>query len=128
MPDLMSSADNQAKYGLSWLCDFDPAKDAYESFCMQILSTILLDGPSAPFYKSIIEANKAPNFCPGAGYDHTTRQATFTIGVQGITVKDFQSSEDALFATLKEVRAKGIDRELFEKVLHQVEFAAKKTK
>jgi len=63
------------------LCNFNPSEDPYESFCIQVLSSILLEGPNAPFYKSIIESGLAPNFCPGAGFDHTTRQPTFTIGV-----------------------------------------------
>jgi Zn-dependent M16 (insulinase) family peptidase len=73
MPDLMSPADNQAKLGIAFLCDLLPAKDDYESFCLNILSSILLSGPNAPFYKAIIEEGIAPNFCPGAGYDSTTR-------------------------------------------------------
>lgn len=71
----------QAKLGLSFLCDFMPTEDPYEAFCMNILSTILLEGPNAPFYKSIIESQKAPAFCPGVGFDSSTRQATFTLGV-----------------------------------------------
>ena len=59
MPDLMTPADQQAKFALSFLCD-EPASDAYESFCLNILSTLLLQGPNAPFYKSIIEAQVAP--------------------------------------------------------------------
>lgn len=34
MPDLMSPAEKQTKLGLTFLCDFDPAKDPYESFCI----------------------------------------------------------------------------------------------
>lgn len=60
MPDLMSPAEQQAKYALSFLCDYIPAEDAYETFCLQILSSLLIDGPNAPFYKSIIEAQVAP--------------------------------------------------------------------
>ena len=60
MPDLMSPADQQAKFALTWLCDFIPAKDAYETFCLQILSALLLSGPNAPFYKSIVEGQVAP--------------------------------------------------------------------
>jgi len=41
----------------------------------------LFDGPNSPFYVRIIEEGVAPNFCPGVGYDHTTREATFTMGV-----------------------------------------------
>jgi Zn-dependent M16 (insulinase) family peptidase len=62
-----------------------------------VLASILLEGPNAPFYKSIIEAGKAPNFCPGAGFDHTTRQATYTIGVQGISNEEMNECEKALF-------------------------------
>lgn len=57
------------------------ANDPYQAFCMQILSSLLFDGPNSPFYKRIIEAGVAPNFCPGYGYDHTTKEATFTMGV-----------------------------------------------
>ena len=56
MPDLMSPAEQQAKFALSFLCDFIPAENAYEAFCLQILSSLLLEGPNAPFYKSVIEA------------------------------------------------------------------------
>lgn len=93
-----------------------------------MLSSILLEGPNAPFYKSIIESGLAPNFCPGAGFDHTTRQPTFTIGVQGITNKDLKESEKALFETLANVVKTGIDKSQFEETLHQVEMSAKKTK
>ena len=118
MPDLMSPAEQQAKFALSFLCDYIPAEDAYETFCLQILSNILLHGPNAPFFKSIIEAQIAPQLCPGAGFDHSTRQATFTLGVQGIKINDFKKVEDVLFATLEEVRANGIDANLFEQTLH----------
>ena len=51
---------------------------------MQILASLMFDGPNSPFYKHIIEAGVAPNYCPGYGYDSSTREATFTMGVQGI--------------------------------------------
>ena len=114
MPDLMSPADQQAKYALSFLCDFIPAENAYEAFCLQLLSTLLLSGPNAPFYKSIIESQVAPQFCPGAGFDHTPRQATFTVGVQGIKTNDFKKVEEVLFQTLQDVKENGIDPNLFE--------------
>ena len=56
MPDLMTPAEQQAKFALSFLCDFIPAENSYETFCLQILSTLLMQGPNAPFYKSIIES------------------------------------------------------------------------
>ena len=80
MPDLMSEADTQTKMGVSFLCN-NAAKETYESFCLSILSSLLFDGPNTPFYKKIIEEGIAPNFCPGFGYDSSTKEATFTMGV-----------------------------------------------
>lgn len=128
-PDLMSPADQQAKYALSFFCsDLYTARDSYESFCMQILSVLLLDGPNAPFYKSIIEAGVAPQLCPGAGFDSSSMQGDFTVGVQGIRQDDFKKVEDVLFSTLEDVRKNGVDTKLFEQTLHQLEFGIKRTK
>ena len=97
MPDLMSPAETQSKLGIAFLCDVLPSANEYESFCLNILSSMLLNGPNAPFYKAIIEEGIAPNFCPGSGYDSSTRQPTFTVGVQGVTINDFTNSEKVIF-------------------------------
>ena len=92
MPDLMSEPNMQTKLGISYLCN-QQNEDPYEAFCMQILASLMFDGPNSPFYKRIIEAGVAPNFCPGYGYDSTTKEATFTMGVQGIQLEDIKKSE-----------------------------------
>jgi presequence protease len=127
MPDLMGEADLQTKLGISYLAN-QISEDPYESFCLQILSSLMMDGPNSPFYKRIIEAGVAPNFCPGAGYDCTTKEATFTMGVQGIKLEDVRACEKALYETLQEVAEKGIEERFFETILHQVEFNGKRTK
>ena len=56
MPDMMTPAEQQAKFALDFLCNFIPSENPYEAFCLQILSALLLEGPNAAFYKSVIEA------------------------------------------------------------------------
>jgi hypothetical protein len=85
---------------------------------MQILSSLLFDGPNAPFYKSIIEGGIAPSFCPGNGYDYTTKEAVFTMGVQGVKLEDIKKCEKALYDTLNEVVKNGIEERFFETTLH----------
>ena len=51
---------------------------------MGILSELLFDGPNGPFYQAFIESGIAPSFCPGAGYDNSTKQAAFLIGVSNV--------------------------------------------
>jgi Zn-dependent M16 (insulinase) family peptidase len=114
MPDLMSPADKQSKLGLFFLLDFDPATDPYEAFCIRVMENVILEGPNAPFYKNIIEAGVAPSLCPGAGFDHTSRQATFTLGVEGVSTEELKVAEKALFDTLAEIGRDGIERSMFE--------------
>ena len=128
MPDTMSPAETQSKLGLSFLLDTVPSEDPYEAFCLQILSQLLLDGPNTPFYKAIIEKNVAPQYCPGTGFDHSTKQAKFTLGVQGVKKDDFDGIEKVIFDTLEQVKKNGFEKEMFEQVLHEIEFSVKKTK
>ena len=123
----MSEADKQAKMGITFVCN-EMCQDPYETFKLQILSELLFEGPNSVFYKKIIEENVAPNYCPGYGYDFTTRQSTFTVGVQGIEEKDFVKAEKMISEALIEASENGFDKKLFNTVLHQIEFAAKKTK
>lgn len=117
MPDLMSEPDQQTKLGISFLCN-QLSQDPYEAFCMQILANLLLEGPNSPFYKSIIEEGIAPNYCPGYGYDHSTKESTFTIGVQGIKLEDVKKCEQIMYETLQDVAKNGIEERFFETILH----------
>ena len=127
MPDLMSPPETQAKMGITYICN-EMCTDPYETFKLQILSHLLFEGPNSTFYKSIIEEGVAPNYCPGYGYDFTTRQSTFTVGVQGIETKDFPKIEKQITEALVRASKEGFEKKLFLTVLHQLEFAAKKTK
>lgn len=106
----------------------DLIKEPYEIFKLNVLSRLLLQGPNSPFYKGIIEAGIAPEFCPGAGFDSTTRNPTFTFGVDGIKIEDTKKAEKALWEILKEISSEGIEKRFFETTLHQIEFEMKKTR
>ena len=80
MPDLMSEAESQVKFGLTYVCN-EMAEDPYETFKLQILERQLFEGPTSLFYKEIIEAGLDTAYCPGYSIDFTTRQSTLTIGV-----------------------------------------------
>jgi len=68
----MTPAETQVKMGHIYLLG-EPSKDSYESFCLNILSSLLFDGPNSKLYKKLIESGLAPAYCPGAGYDSSTR-------------------------------------------------------
>lgn len=95
-PELISDIDSQAIISFSTLCG-NIAEDPYENFVLAILSQLLFDGPSSPFHEAFIESGFAPSFSPGNGYDHTTKEASFSIGVSHVDNKiDFKDVEDII--------------------------------
>lgn len=96
------------------------------NFKFQLICFLRVQTPCST--KKIIEAGLAPNYCPGYGFDYTTRQGTMTIGVQGISDKDTRKILGEIKNILKEAAETGFEKNLFETVLHQIELNAKRTK
>lgn len=42
--------------------------DIYENFVMKIITEMLIEGPNAPFYRSLIEAGLGTGFSPSSGF------------------------------------------------------------
>lgn len=126
LPDQMSPADQQARCAIVYLLH-ECSQDPYESFKLQVLAQLMFEGPNSLMYKSLIETGLAPNYSPGFGFDNTTRQGTFTIGVQGIADKQTSVVLNEIEKVLKKAAKEGFKRSFFETVLHQIEFEAKKT-
>jgi len=82
-PEINLGDKEAAKLGISFLCN-DISKDPYTTFKLSFLSQLLLEGPSSPMFKLLIESGLAPGYCPGYGYDTTLRECLLTIGVQNI--------------------------------------------
>ena len=123
----MGEPDAQVKLGFVYLCN-ELSKDPYDSFKLMVLSTLMFEGPNSPFYKKIIEEGVAPSYCPGYGYDYTTRESTFTLGVQGIKLEEIKKCERALEETLVDIAKNGIEKKFLETELHRIEFQNRMTR
>ena len=59
------SAPNSSTLAVTFLaCDIN---DQFESFVLQIVSELLIDGSNAPFYKSLLESGLGSAFAPSTG-------------------------------------------------------------
>lgn len=99
--------------------------DLYENFVLQILAELLVEGPNAPFYKNLLQANIGMGFSPVSGYDGHTKDTSFTIGLQGIHRDSVQPVLDIITSTFEQVAREGFSAERVEAVLHSVELAIK---
>ena len=52
-PDLMSPADQQVRAAVAFMVH-ECCADPYETFKMQVLAALMLDGPNSLFYKHLI--------------------------------------------------------------------------
>jgi Zn-dependent M16 (insulinase) family peptidase len=91
------------------------------STSLHILSNLLLNGLNAPFYQSLIESNLGNNFSPGTGYDDSTRESVFSVGLQGIKEEDIPTINAMIFETLEKVAKEGFSQERIDGALHQIE-------
>jgi hypothetical protein len=109
----------QTKMIISFLAN--DAADAQATFNMRILSSLLLDGPAAPFHQALLDSNIGSEYAPGTGYDTSTRQRSFSVGLQGISEDDVDRVEELIMGTLREVRKTGFPPDRIEALLHQVD-------
>lgn len=96
-----------------------------DMFALQILSSLLLDGPNAPFYKSLIESGIGSDYSPSTGLGNFTKQPYFSVGLQNIHSDDIGKVHEIIEKTLKEVAGSGFPQERIDAVLHDIELGLK---
>jgi len=125
MPDNMRPINQQGKFAVACLCS-ESFGNPYETFNLRMLSKLLVDGTSTPFYKELIESGLADSYCPGIGFSTQSRDSVFTLGVQGCLYDrdHIGKIQGAINKVLNDVKNKGFDNASFEKALHEVLFDA----
>ncbi|ELW71643.1 Presequence protease, mitochondrial [Tupaia chinensis] len=99
--------------------------DTFEAFTLSLLSSLLISGPNSPFYKALIESGLGTDFSPDVGYNGYTREAYFSVGLQGIAEKDIQTVRNLVDQTIDEVAEKGFEDDRIEALLHKIEIQMK---
>lgn len=96
-----------------------------DMFALQILSSLLLDGPNAPFHKSLIESGLGADYSPSTGFGNYTKQPYFSIGLQNIEHRDISKVHDIIEKTFQEVAKSGFPSERIDAALHNIELGLK---
>ncbi|KAA0186745.1 hypothetical protein HAZT_HAZT009762 [Hyalella azteca] len=96
-----------------------------ECFTMSLLSELLVGGPNAPFYKSLLEPLYGTGFSPATGYCGHTRNTTFTIGLQGVKNGNTETVLTQIENTFERVKKEGFPQERIDAILHGIELSLK---
>ncbi|XP_033988015.1 presequence protease, mitochondrial [Trematomus bernacchii] len=99
--------------------------DTFEGFTLSLLSSLMMSGPNSPFYKALIEPNIGTDFSSVAGYDGSTKEASFSIGLQGMAEEDTERVKQIIRETIDDIIEKGFEAERIEGLLHKIEIQMK---
>ncbi|KAH8556273.1 peptidase M16C associated-domain-containing protein [Umbelopsis sp. PMI_123] len=121
--DPFGNAEKQTKLSLSYLTN--DSTDVFETFAMRLMSYLLLDGHASPMYKALIESGLGAEFSANTGYDSSTMQSCFSVGLQGIKSSDIDTIKNTIQVVFEKAHREGFDHNRVEAALHQMELSRK---
>ncbi len=122
----LSKTENPEKknqVSLAWL--LADIRDNFEVLVLTILEHILLGNPASPLRKALIESGLGTALADGSGYDSDNRDTMFACGLKGVALSSAAQIEKIIFDTLNTLANEGIETELVESAIHQIEFHRK---
>ncbi len=108
---------------VAWLaCD---VKDSFEILVLTILEQILLGNSASPLRKALIDSSLGSALSDSTGFDPDNRDTMFSCGLKDIAKDSVKKVESIIFSTLKEIADNGIEKNLIDSAIHQIEFHRK---
>ena len=122
-PDVFGDSQ-QTTMSLSWL--LGSTANTFDAFLLRIVCDLLSSGTDSPLYKALIDSGLGTDYSPNTGYDGSTQDAVFAVGLQGLTAEQVDEVEARVLACLTEVAETGFDKGRVEALLHQVEMGTRR--
>ncbi|MDR0307621.1 MAG: insulinase family protein [Chitinispirillales bacterium] len=112
--------DGNASVILAWV--FGRSTDPVSAFSGSILSHYLLGTESSPLKRALIDSGLGEDLDDMSGFDSELSQCVFAAGLRKCKPEKAQAVNDLIIATLRKQEENGLDKELLEGSLRQVEF------
>jgi len=108
---------------VTWLtCD---TTHSYEVLILTLLGEILLGNSASPLRKALMDSGLGSSLSDGSGFDADCRDAFFSCGLKDINASNVDRIQALILDTLEKLVKEGIDKELIESAIHQIEFHRK---
>ena len=122
---LSPNEDPEKKYqaSVAWLTA--DIKSSYDVLVLSLLGEILLGNAASPLRKALIDSGLGSSLADGTGFDADNRDTMFACGLKDVKASDADTIERITFDVLNRLVRKGIDGELIEAAIHQMEFHRK---
>jgi Zn-dependent M16 (insulinase) family peptidase len=92
---------------------------------LTLLEQILLGNAASPLRKALIDSQLGAALCDGCGYDAENRDTLFVCGLKDMDASDAVKLESIILEELHGLAEGGIDPQMIEAAIHQIEFHRK---
>ncbi len=113
----------KCQIGIAWLTS--DIQDIFEVLVLTLIEQILLGNPASPLRKALLESGLGSTLADSSGFDADNRDTLFFCGLKDVAASDEKKISDIIISTLTRMSEDGIDPELIESAIHQVEFHRK---
>jgi Zn-dependent M16 (insulinase) family peptidase len=113
----------KCQVGVAWLTA--DIKNSFDVLTLSLLEQVLLGNSAAPLRKALIDSGLGSALCDGSGFDADNRDTSFVSGLKDVAAASAEKIEAIIFEVLADLAANGIDRQLIESAVHQIEFHRK---
>jgi Zn-dependent M16 (insulinase) family peptidase len=122
---LQSSEDPSKKCQVcvAWLTA--DIKNSFDVLTLSLLEQVLLGNSAAPLRKALIDSGLGSALCDGSGFDADNRDTSFVSGLKDVEEASAEKIEAIIFEVLADLANKGIDQQLIDSAIHQIEFHRK---
>ncbi len=108
---------------LAWLTA--DIRDSLEVLSLTVLEQVLLGNSGSPLHQALLDSGLGSTLSDGTGYDTDNKDTMFACGLKDTDPADADAIEKIIFDTLQDLAENGIDKELVESAIHQIEFHRK---
>lgn len=106
---------------MSWL--LGESHNAEELLGTYLMSSVLLDNSASPLRKALESTPLGKSLSPLTGLDSDQKELVFAAGLEGTTKGDEKKIQDLILECLKKLIEDGVDRELIDSSIHQLEIS-----
>lgn len=99
--------------------------DSFEVLVLALLGHILLGNAASPLRKALIDSKLGSALCDVTGFDSDNRDTLFACGLKDVDPDDAAQIESIIFNTLNDLVTNGVEKELIDTAIHQIEFRKK---
>lgn len=121
--NLGAPLEKQNQWGIGYL--MTDIRNIYETFLLHFINELLVKGPNAYFYKSLIEPNISGGFSPITGYDATIKDTMWSLGLQDVDRNDFEKIQKIFDETIELAIERGFESSHINSVIHNLELSMK---